>query len=714
MLNEKSFQGLLNLETLDLSNNDLTYVDGAFANMTRLTRLDLHDNNLTSLTRFTFRDLSGLQFLLLGGNAINNIEREAFRNLEKLMYLVLRGNPIGAIPRLEFSTPGLNFVDLSECGLNRLPRGLPSSIRYLQLRRNNLTVLRKNAFIECPYVGILILDDNGLKEIENKTFIHMTYLQQLWLNNNKLTAIPQLLPPSVQRLYLDINQISSLTDVFSANSQIDTLSLMGNNISTVSSEALRRLPKLRTLDLSNNALTELRGHTFSKSTQLRRLLLSKNPLQYLHHHSLRGLRALRSFSLAYITGETMLPTDLFDDLRQLRTLDLTNSPSLIKAFVDSLSISALSPQFSQLEELSLLGSSLSHLSAGVFNTLPTLKTLQLSSTRLHCDTSLTWLRDWLRSTRVQVDDRISIVCFSPRHLYLKPIVSLADDEFALATTTISMGLTSRSSSTIPTADIDISPEDLQPGSGQQDGEATDYEEPENTDEENEDRNIDKVDDYDRERILDIDDDGSSKSYARSTDNDLLPPPLAGMTHPVTAASAGRRYPVEPEWNDHDYNDEQWGDNVEDKMGYDGTEGAHRQDQFDEVQIHNETTVGANTDAVRSSQALSAVIVAMTAVATIGAAAFLIFLIVRLSKKQPKNSHTNGTVENGQNAKLAVQYQKKSNGVYIAGRPGNNIYMSSANGTKENTESLLSDSMTLVPGRDINHEGPLRVYKWEEF
>lgn len=47
-----------------------------------------------------------------------------------------------------------------------------------------------------------------------------------------------------------------------------------------------------------------------------------------------------------------------------------------------------------------------------------------------------------------------------------------------------------------------------------------------------------------------------------------------------------------------------------------------------------------------------------------------------------------------------------------------LYFSTLQKTKTFTNSkpdlVQGDRMSLVPGRDINHEGPLRVYKWEDF
>ena len=118
--------------------------------------------------------------MFLTNNRIYRIERRALRHLHHLLYLVLRGNPLSDIDRLHFHSPStLSYIDVSECGLTAVPRGLPASLRYVQLRRNNLTTLNADAFSECPQVNILILDQNRIQTVHNGTFTAMSQLQQV-------------------------------------------------------------------------------------------------------------------------------------------------------------------------------------------------------------------------------------------------------------------------------------------------------------------------------------------------------------------------------------------------------------------------------------------------------------------------------------------------------------------------------------------------------
>jgi len=59
-------------------------------------------------------------------------------------------------------------MDVSECALSQVPKGLPSSTRYAQLRRNNISSLWRNAFVECPFASIVVLDDNRISNVDQQ------------------------------------------------------------------------------------------------------------------------------------------------------------------------------------------------------------------------------------------------------------------------------------------------------------------------------------------------------------------------------------------------------------------------------------------------------------------------------------------------------------------------------------------------------------------
>ena len=431
--------GALNVAThllhIDMSGNQLSDVDGAFDGLRQLSRLDLRQNRLTAVTAKTFTGLTSLRYLRLDQNRISSIDSRAFVTIDRLMYLVLRSNLLGAVSRLHFSSRLLSYIDLSDCGLERFPVGLPGSVRYLQLRHNRLQTLSRRDLVDvAAELNILVLDENRLEHIDDDAFETTTNLQQLWLNGNQLRTIPRSLPVTLQRLFIDSNKLESLTvEDFPPPSsgawQLDTLSAMSNNISFVAGDALASLSQLSSVDLAANQIRKLYVDTFAGNGRLRMLTLSKNPLDVFDARCMQGLDELQTLSLAYIpTNEISLAEDTFGDrLPSLRKLDMTSSPGLVEAVLKSdTALTALS----SVQDLVLLGSELKTLSEEFLHAFPSLAVLHLSSTRWHCDYSMLWFRNWLLSATIHLEPtRDQIICAGPPQVRGRAIISLADDDF---------------------------------------------------------------------------------------------------------------------------------------------------------------------------------------------------------------------------------------------------------------------------------------------
>lgn len=433
-----AMRGAETLLQLDLSSNRLEKVDGAFHGMRILSRLDLSANRLHRITGDTFRGLSNLRYLLLSGNRISSFEHDAFLDLERLMHLVLKSNPIATTTvEFRFHSPYLSYIDLSECELTRIPRGLPPTLRYLQLRRNNISAVERGSLDACPDLGILVLDENAIHDSasddESPPFVSISKLQQLWLNFNSLARIPHV-TTHVQRLLLESNSITELSNSFPVHSRIDTLSLAGNLISHIESNALHPLTELHTLDLSNNRLASIDGETFAKNTRLKSLQLSRNPLVELRDGCFHGLTSLRQMSLAFISSVTVTAADdIFRDADSLARLDLDSSPGVIRALSAS---DDLLSSLAGVRELSMRGSNLRTLRSDFPEFFPNLAVFRVSSSRWHCDTSMLWFKVWLAVTSVEVTDAAnSNRCNTPPHLRNRSLVFLSDEDFVPTTTT---------------------------------------------------------------------------------------------------------------------------------------------------------------------------------------------------------------------------------------------------------------------------------------
>ena len=415
---------------LDLSSNVIVSIDDAFVGLSSLSRLDLRHNLLASLTSRSLRGLSSLRHLRLDHNLIAELDELSLTYLSKLTNFALRGNPLSALMRLHF--PGdvsLSYIDLSECSLMAVPRGVPDTVTYVQLRRNNITRLNGDSFFGASRIKILVLDENQISEVTDRAFRHLINLKQLWLNNNRLDRVPGGLPSSVQRLMLDSNYIDKLSsNSFPNLSQLNTLTLMGNAVTDIEIGAFHSLFALTHLDLSANKIASLVSGLFETTAQMTTLLLSRNPVRSLNAGSFHGITELRTLSLSFVQTRICVDEDAFMPLTQLTSFQLDNSPWLAARFVSS---SRLVSALTSLTHLSLQRTDLAHLETSFFPTFfPNAESVRLSGSGWVCDEDLMWLRDWLITSSIASDlDHQANRCAEPPPLARRLVVSLVDHEF---------------------------------------------------------------------------------------------------------------------------------------------------------------------------------------------------------------------------------------------------------------------------------------------
>uniref|UniRef100_A0A3Q0S1W5 Vasorin a n=1 Tax=Amphilophus citrinellus TaxID=61819 RepID=A0A3Q0S1W5_AMPCI len=121
-LSQEDFRGLVELQMLDLSQNELTEIpDGVFEMLSDLKNLDLSSNHITHISKGSFSGLVQLERLYLHANRIQSIHLEAFEGLEKLLELKLQGNQLTSLVEDFQKLSGLQELDLSSLNLQGFP-----------------------------------------------------------------------------------------------------------------------------------------------------------------------------------------------------------------------------------------------------------------------------------------------------------------------------------------------------------------------------------------------------------------------------------------------------------------------------------------------------------------------------------------------------------------------------------------------------------------
>ncbi len=304
-----AFEGLENLDTLNLNNNKIKALHlGTFQDASKLvwlTELSLSNNDLTELLNGTFMGLIKLQWLYLSGNNISYLQSNAFGGLVCLDALDLANNLLTSLPA------GIFY-------------GLPK-IRNIHLSSNQLLSISENLFN--PEITELYLDleDNNLTSLPN-IFTGCSKLRELDLLAEVNLLAPDLFEGlGLTSLYLWSLNISHFpTETLKPLVNLIHFSLRSSSLSDIQSETFRGLSKLTGIDLDNNMLSSLPADLFQGLTNLYEIYLGRNRLESLPEDLFRGLSNLNEIYLEDNLLES-LPEDSFQNLPSLEFVDLSEN-----------------------------------------------------------------------------------------------------------------------------------------------------------------------------------------------------------------------------------------------------------------------------------------------------------------------------------------------------------------------------------------------------
>ncbi|XP_066586949.1 uncharacterized protein [Prorops nasuta] len=152
------------------------------------------------------------------------------------------------------------------------------SLKHLNASNNKIATLDTDAFIDNYNLVILDLSFNNLDFIADEVFKNLSVLANLYINDNRLPAIPHVCELiNLKTLNLSGNHISNLlSDTFCGLQKLETLYLNRNKINIVKDKAFENLISLRYLDLSENVLHFLPDNWMSPQSNLKVLLLQSN------------------------------------------------------------------------------------------------------------------------------------------------------------------------------------------------------------------------------------------------------------------------------------------------------------------------------------------------------------------------------------------------------------------------------------------------------
>uniref|UniRef100_A0AAY4BVN2 Ig-like domain-containing protein n=1 Tax=Denticeps clupeoides TaxID=299321 RepID=A0AAY4BVN2_9TELE len=249
---------------LHLQHNKISSVDGRLLKpLVALETLDLSNNDLTELRAHCFPAGLRIRELFLASNKIVQMEAGALDRLSSsLQVLRLNRNRLSQIPIKAFQLGHLAQLELSRNKL-RMIEGLTfqglDGLEVLKLQRNNISKLTDGAFWGLSKMRALHLDYNSLREVNSGSLYGLSSLLQLFLSNNSISHINPdgwRFCQKLRELNLSYNNLTRLDEAsLAVLGDLHTLRLGHNAIGHVTEGAFRGLRTLRNLELDHNDIS---------------------------------------------------------------------------------------------------------------------------------------------------------------------------------------------------------------------------------------------------------------------------------------------------------------------------------------------------------------------------------------------------------------------------------------------------------------------------
>ncbi|XP_027673754.1 extracellular matrix protein 2 isoform X3 [Chelonia mydas] len=164
---DEAFNGIPNLERLDLSKNNITSPGigpQAFKILKKLKRLYMDGNALVHIPP----ELpSALEELKINENHLHAIDEDSLQELKNLVTLELEGNKLSEanVSPLAFRPlKSLSYLRLGRNKFRTVPQGLPTSIEELYLENNQIEEISEICFNHTSNINIIVLKHNKLEE----------------------------------------------------------------------------------------------------------------------------------------------------------------------------------------------------------------------------------------------------------------------------------------------------------------------------------------------------------------------------------------------------------------------------------------------------------------------------------------------------------------------------------------------------------------------
>lgn len=364
-MEDDAFEGLENLETLNLKDNNILLVPAsALGRLPRLTSLQLDYNRIAALSVDILRSIAEqVKTLTIARNVVRELPAKAFEEFERLEILDLSGNLLSNLNEETFAglQKSLRTLKISQNLINNIRNGafVFDNLKELDLSANQLNRLERNVFNSIDGLNVLNVSHNPHLTSLPIDLIHKTL--QLKTIDLSFCNIQTLSPNFFSRssrmveIYLKNNALSEIPEAAFANLRnLTILDLSQNRIHNIRSAAFVNVMNIKILNLNGNELTSFKGEHFNTGTSLEVLNLSNNLISYLFPSSFRIHPRLKQIDLSnnklnFFPAEVIANLQFLDcinlsgnELKTIDELDFARLPKLRSLLISRNQINSIS------------------------------------------------------------------------------------------------------------------------------------------------------------------------------------------------------------------------------------------------------------------------------------------------------------------------------------------------------------------------------------
>ncbi|XP_031321227.1 leucine-rich repeat-containing protein 40 isoform X2 [Camelus dromedarius] len=264
MLGAQHLKHLNSILVLDLRDNKLKSVPDEITLLQSLERLDLSNNDISSLP-YSLGKLH-LKFLALEGNPLRTIRREIINKGTQEVLKYLRSKIKDDEPNQSDSVVETAMTLPSE---SRINVHAIVTLKMLDYRIVELKEMVSDVNLSFNKLSFISLE---LCMLQKLTFLD--------LRNNFLNSLPEEMESLIrlQTINLSFNRFKILPEVLYRISTLETILISNNQVGSVDPQKMKTMENLITLDLQNNDLLQIPPE-LGNCVSLRTLLLDGNPFR---------------------------------------------------------------------------------------------------------------------------------------------------------------------------------------------------------------------------------------------------------------------------------------------------------------------------------------------------------------------------------------------------------------------------------------------------